>query len=895
MRFANKWLVLSLLSLLPMAACTPNNQDSIDEGGSTTLKFEVGASDVENHVFPTDTYQDRSFVFSPSGLPLLATPTSQAGLDAAVGGTGALIGTDDGGFPAAMAASASYLVNYGLTGRGAYSSTTQLYLPFDNSNELSLLNPETVQNTSSIRIFEIGIPQYLVTAAPPAPVGPPTFVNENDTPVTAIDSAREVPVGELAFNPSANTIAIRPSIPFRPAPVSAANPRNPRGYRTFAVVVIDDGSLRTRRNGPVAASRFYSAIRNGDITGLTATEQANATRYLNDTSIGFGLVQTFLRTNLNNPTFGRANTLAYFQFTVRNDTTSLQMLRSIINGNTAVDRTAIGGGASDTVGLTGPINGDIGVAPIDGFDGIPSNGDEPIVLEGPTTISAVFAGAPAAAIARAVVGSFATPNFNAPNFLAISPAPGAIGVANPAQPLTSGVPFNRRFLGAAAAQVAATLTGDPSADYQLVLAGAVVPFGPGNNLRQWPPVDGTGVLASADPAVAAKFNAILNPSNTVTPFNSLIIPYTLFIPIVAPAGGGTNYPVVIVQHGFTRSRNDAIAIANTLCSTGLAVLAIDAYQHGDRQAFEGGNTTKLDEIAGSQGLPDPFLNPLAAPRTSDKILATLSSQLCAVRALVANQAFDPSVTAPPAQITPTTFSIDTTRIYYIGLSLGGILGTSLTAVEDNIQRAVLNVPGGSLESIAARSGEIAPQLDGAVLALSSQILGIQTKAVSKFSAVRDVFDLSVGHFLAEVDPLTFAPNLLSPAVATDADKSSLRTSNFQPAVLVQYVSNDTVVPNSTNARLARAIALGDPVFTDIAISNTVIMVNGNAVTRSFPVLFPAAARTVVTASPTSPLLQNGVTFFPILHGGLFDPSFSLEGTIAEQTQATTFTITGAIR
>ncbi|MBE0618897.1 MAG: hypothetical protein IH608_13390, partial [Proteobacteria bacterium] len=52
--------------------------------------------------------------------------------------------------------------------------------------------------------------------------------------------------------------------------------------------------------------------------------------------------------------------------------------------------------------------------------------------------------------------------------------------------------------------------------------------------------------------------------------------------LLTPAAGTVPYPVVVFQHGITRSKEDVLALANTLAGKGLAVISIDAPLHGDR-------------------------------------------------------------------------------------------------------------------------------------------------------------------------------------------------------------------------------------------------------------------------------------------------------------------------
>jgi dienelactone hydrolase len=854
MRFANKWLVLSVIGLLPAAACTPNNSDSIDEGGSATLLFEVEAARIENHVFPSDEYLDRSFV-NLTGATLLASQTIRNST-----GVPTIAGTTDGGFTATQEANANFLNLYGSAAQTNFSATTAIRIPFSN-RDLDRLNPQTVNTTSSIRIFEIGIPRYTPTTAG-LDVAPPSFVLDNGTTPVAATNLVPVALGQRNFNTNTNALILRARTPFRTSLTAV----DPLGRRTFAVVVIDDGSLRTVRNGPVLPSRQYDAIRRSDITGLSAAEQAAVTRHLADTANGFTLVRDRLRTDLNNPTFDRGNTLAYFEFTIRDASLSVSLLRQIMNGNVNVNRTAIGGGASVPIMLN-ETDG-IRTAPTNGFDGTLGNADDPVILNGSATISAAFQNAPATAIATAVIGTLGTPNFIASNFVATTPV-------DPTG--TAALAFNRTMLGSAAIAVG---TANVANTFNLQLAGAAAPFSTTNLIRQFPVINGNGVFGSNAPGLAipdtsALFNQFIS--------NTSNVPYLLFVPATPQPTAG--YPVAIVQHGFTRSKEDIIAIANNLCASGVAVVGVDVYQHGTRQTIDGNNSMKLDEVLGTQGLLDPFLNPSFLARTRDKFRQTLCDQFALTRALASTAVeFNPASAA---------LNFDPAKLYYVGISLGGILGTPLVAVEPSISRAVLNVPGGDLSAVASQSGEIAPTLDGLIVATGNAInLAGTAIPLSKHSAIRNTFDIFVSHMVSEADPATFATRLIAPQTATLPQLSNLRGA-APPAVLAQFALNDTVVPNSSNAFLARGIGVGNSLFAQVSVTNTVIPDPSNptmnTLTLQLPVLFDLGLPSG-SGSPTTPFVGSGATIFGALHGSLFDPSFSLVLTTAEQVQGITFLI-----
>lgn len=856
MRIATKWLVVGALGLASMVGCTPNNSDSIDEGGAATLLFEVEAPRIENHVFPNDQYLDRTFV-NAVGAPLLAGPAAQA----ALGPTA--VNTNDGGFTATQVANAAFLNQFAAGAQNAWAATTDIRLPFadDPNNNLDNLDPESVASTNAILVFELGVPVYTAGAT----VAPPVFLTDAGAPATATDLV-PVALATPELNTFANSITVRPQAPFRTSAL------DPLGRRTFAVVILDNGSLRSLRGGPVLPSTQYNAIRNNDITGLPADQQAAVTRYLNDTARGFGLVSTRLATTLNNPNFGRSNTLAYFEITVRDDAQQAVLLRNIINGNVPVDRTAIGGTASETIALN-TADG-IRTAPTAGFDGVAGNADDPQVITGQTALMAAFPGVPTNGIGRAILGFIGTPNF----------VSGAFLLTNPVDPTnTRALISNNRLLGAGAVTVG---TANAPSTFTLNTNAASTPFnGTTNLLRQFPPVDGNEVFSTTNP----NFNAVRTDAGGAL-ITSNRLPYLMFVPSSAQPANG--YPVVIVQHGFSRQKEDIVAIASTLCSAGFVVVGIDVYQHGARQAFEGGNSTKLDTVLGSQSFPDPFLNASFVYRTADKMRQTTCDQFSLVRALGGALEFDPN---------DNSLNIDGTNIHYFGQSLGGILGTILTAVEPNIVRAVLNVPGAPFAVIAQQSAEISPGLDGLILATGNAILlNGSVVPLSRNSGIRDTFNIFVASAIGSADPATFARRLNSPQNATLPMLNNLRGA-APPQVLFQFVLNDTVVPNKTSSYLAKGVEAGSATFAEIATAGTVIpdpANPGSTITVNAPLQFSTGVRVSgMVAGPTNPqagdfILQYGAG---AVHGSAFSPAANAVQTTLMQVQAATYLATGTVQ
>ena len=334
-----------------------------------------------------------------------------------------------------------------------------------------------------------------------------------------------------------------------------------------------------------------------------------------------------------------------------------------------------------------------------------------------------------------------------------------------------------------------------------------------------------------------------NPLSVSATTPTRLLPYLMFVPKVhAP-----ELPVIVALHGITRSKEDWLAFANTACATGHALVAIDLYQHGDRQADiavpEGGFSTRVDPVLAASGInfPDPFVNPTFLARTRDKLRQSIVDNLALVRLLSAGDGENPLIDfdgdGAPDHSGP---------IRFIGHSLGAILGTALVAVSPEIDRALFNVPGAHITQIINDSPALSKDID-LLLYATAKAQGIGLLAGSERFMVpdgpeRELFSRVSETILAPADPATYAAAVVSGALSGGA-----------PRVLVQFALGDKVVTNLSNVRYAQALAAG---AED----------RGEVVTLT-PELFPLDLPTVQPAQLLPPI---ALSQFGGGHGMLFD-------------------------
>lgn len=226
-------------------------------------------------------------------------------------------------------------------------------------------------------------------------------------------------------------------------------------------------------------------------------------------------------------------------------------------------------------------------------------------------------------------------------------------------------------------------------------------------------------------------------------------------------------PVVIFQHGITRSKSDIFVLADSFCAQGFAVVATDLVLHGD------------DTLPG-QTSGTGFIN-LTNLRNSRDNIRQSAVNLFYLTQLIrsGNTNFD-GVGGP---------DLATGVPGYIGMSLGGIVGGVYTAVDPSSRNTVLNVPGGRISTLLLTSGSFSP----AILAGLAGV-GIQPNT----DGFRQFF-LIAQTVVDDADPMNYAAPALAGTLKGGAGNGS--------RVLVQEAMADTTIDNSATTDLVNAFSL----------------------------------------------------------------------------------------
>jgi len=159
---------------------------------------------------------------------------------------------------------------------------------------------------------------------------------------------------------------------------------------------------------------------------------------------------------------------------------------------------------------------------------------------------------------------------------------------------------------------------------------------------------------------------------------------------------GKRHAAVILVHGLGGNKDQLAMLAVMLAQKGYAALCIDAAGHGDRPKIGGAAENALGVA--------PFKTVIAQ---------TVQDLRCAVDVLAARK------------------DVDTSRIGYVGASLGGIIGSRFLADEPRIPCATILAAGGNLGQLLATS-----QIEGA----------------KKLRAGKKIDPVAIQKVLNEVDP-----------------------------------------------------------------------------------------------------------------------------------------------
>lgn len=214
-----------------------------------------------------------------------------------------------------------------------------------------------------------------------------------------------------------------------------------------------------------------------------------------------------------------------------------------------------------------------------------------------------------------------------------------------------------------------------------------------------------------------------------------------FIPgTQTPLPADIDVPTAIVQHGITSNRTQILAIAEALAAAGVATVAIDLPLHGvvdenpplnqvrvpyNYDTKVGERTFDIDLVANAAASADACSPNAVAPTTNERdssgahfinlpsLLTSRDNLRQAVADLLSLEKQLPEFSwVKPTMGQPEIRGVDSDKMYFVGHSLGGIVGGTFLALADDIVAASLLTTGGGIAKLLDASAAFGPVVAG---------------------------------------------------------------------------------------------------------------------------------------------------------------------------------------
>lgn len=355
-----------------------------------------------------------------------------------------------------------------------------------------------------------------------------------------------------------------------------------------------------------------------------------------------------------------------------------------------------------------------------------------------------------------------------------------------------------------------------------------------------------------------------------------------------PAAG---WPVVIFQHGITGNRSQMLAIAPALAAAGMVTVAMDLPLHGivdktsplyDNQLLAsaapslmtGERTFDLDlennstSAPGPDGVIDPsgtwFINLPSLITSRDNLREAAADLISLTKTLGSSGTVFLNA--------PAGFKLDPTKIYYVGHSLGGIVGGTLLGVNSDIKAAALANPGGGIAKLLDASVSFGPVIAA----------GLRGNGVIEGTDTYETFLRFAQTLVDAGDPINYANSVTSK----------------HPLLLLE-VCGDTVVPNAALApggSIPQTNGCTTPLLEDTVtissfLAGTDPLITALGLTAAGPLTVPIAQQTPITGAS----LGVAMRFNDGNHGSILNPAGSATNaavTCEMQREVASFLATG---
>lgn len=342
----------------------------------------------------------------------------------------------------------------------------------------------------------------------------------------------------------------------------------------------------------------------------------------------------------------------------------------------------------------------------------------------------------------------------------------------------------------------------------------------------------------------------------------------LSIPILItiPTAGTPPWKTVIFQHGITSDRSSMLGIADSLAAAGFAVVAIDLPMHGVNSTspfYSVGNERTFDLDLVTQ---DPITGAVTAyapdgvtdsSGTSFINLQNLLNTRDNVRQAVADL-FALTAAISSIDVDGGGADLDGSNIYFVGHSLGAIVGTPFLALELSVKDAVLAMGGSAVAKI----------LDGSASFGSVIADGLAANGVLKGTSDYESFLGAAQTVVDSADPVNYSLDAAGYSPSAAANRGLLFFEVVGDSVLGNL--SDLVVPNTvpdandTSGTIPAPLAGTEPQLALLGLTQV------NAT-------IPPGGKLLVTTK-----------YIAGTHSSLLDPAPSSAVTTEMQTEAASF-------
>lgn len=189
------------------------------------------------------------------------------------------------------------------------------------------------------------------------------------------------------------------------------------------------------------------------------------------------------------------------------------------------------------------------------------------------------------------------------------------------------------------------------------------------------------------------------PGDPVAPTLTYDLPYTVWLPLE----GEGPFPTIVWGSGLGSGRSQGERLADAAAPAGFATIAIDPVAHGEHpdvpeDAGEGVANAVFRFFEIGESLRERAMYPL---RLRENFRQSTYDKLQLIRFVEGGLDLDDDGAA----------DLDATRLSYLGVSLGGIMGVELLAASSDLTAGVLVVPGGRVGAMVSDSETIGPLVE----------------------------------------------------------------------------------------------------------------------------------------------------------------------------------------